>query len=221
MDKSFHSVPFQLFREAVLVRGNLQTVLLNDINLTEGYLTTSTQQVFSLNVTLSSAHASHVGVRGLVNSFNLPQEWNRTLLVSCLAIPGYDNGMVEMGKFFKTHFVVNELLGFCVYVRIFLFFKLLQALGGQNMPGSLTLSGTVVVKRDVVVTGRVGRERMVKLSQQVAMLDRKTLISGNITQSNCFHIVFDIYIYSIAILKDSLLNRQFYQMYGICESSWL
>ena len=46
------------------------------------------------------------------------------------------------------------------------------------MPGSLTLSGHVVVKRDLVVTGRVGRGQMVKLSQQVILLDRRTRVSG-------------------------------------------
>ncbi|XP_063885132.1 uncharacterized protein LOC135113643 [Scylla paramamosain] len=124
-----------VFRDAVLVRGNLQTVFLNDLVLSEGYLTTTTHQTFNFNVTLSSALASHIEVQGLVNSWNLPQEWNRTLL----------------------------------------------ALGGQSLPGSLTLSGHVVVKRDLVVTGRVGRGQMVKLSRQVVLLDRKTQVSGTLS----------------------------------------
>ncbi|XP_045124282.1 uncharacterized protein LOC123512112 isoform X3 [Portunus trituberculatus] len=124
-----------VFRESVLVRGNLRTVFLNDLVLSEGYLTTSTHQTFNFNVTLSSALASHVEVRGLVNSWNLPREWNRTLL----------------------------------------------ALGGQSMPGSLTLSGHVVVKGDLIVTGRVGRGQMVKLSRQVVLLDRRTQVSGSLS----------------------------------------
>ncbi|KAG0713232.1 hypothetical protein GWK47_016638 [Chionoecetes opilio] len=71
-----------VFRQAVFVRGNLQTVFLNGISLAAGYLTTSTEQTFNVNLTISSALATHVQVNGLVNSFNLPQEWNRTLLVS-------------------------------------------------------------------------------------------------------------------------------------------
>lgn len=48
------------------------------------------------------------------------------------------------------------------------------------MLGSLTLalSGRLVVDGDVVVTGRVGRERMVKLSQQIVLLDQRTQVSG-------------------------------------------
>ncbi|XP_050714073.1 uncharacterized protein LOC126997069 isoform X2 [Eriocheir sinensis] len=123
-----------VFAESLSVRNNLQTVFLNDVNLSQGYLTISTDQTFNVNFTISSAHATHVEVGGLVNSWNLPQEWNRTLL----------------------------------------------GLGGQNMLGSmtLTLSGRLVVDRDVVVTGRVGRERMVKLSQQVVLLDQRTQVSG-------------------------------------------
>lgn len=43
---------------------------------------------------------------------------------------------------------------------------------------TLTLSGRLVVDGDIVVTGRVGRERMVKLSQQIVLLDQRTQVSG-------------------------------------------
>lgn len=55
-------------------------------------------------------------------------------------------------------------------------------MGGQSALGSLmlTLSGRLLVDGDVVVTGRVGRERMVKLSQQVVLLDQSTQVSGKV-----------------------------------------
>ena len=96
-----------MFREAVLVRGNLQTVFLNDIVLSEGYLTTSNHQTFNLNVTLASAFASHVEVRGLVNSWNLPREWNRTLLVSDSAV----EMLVPLGHYLSWCLMVMCLTG--------------------------------------------------------------------------------------------------------------
>lgn len=80
VDKSVF-FPRQVFAESLSVRNNLQTVFLNGVNLAHGYLTISTDQMFNVNFTLSSAHATHVEVGGLVNSWNLQQEWNRTLMV--------------------------------------------------------------------------------------------------------------------------------------------
>lgn len=42
----------------------------------------------------------------------------------------------------------------------------------------LTLSGRLLVDGDVEVGGRVGRERLVKLSQQVVLLDQRTKVTG-------------------------------------------
>lgn len=91
--------------------------------------------------------------------------------------------------FFVKLTIPHDIMYMCSYcisalLSAFHFYNHLpvQGVGGQSALGSLmlTLSGRLLVDGDVVVTGRVGRERMVKLSQQVVLLDQSTQVSGKV-----------------------------------------
>lgn len=75
----------QQFTNDVLVKGNLATIRLNDLDMDTHYLTTNTPQTFITNVDFDNVHASaNVAVQGSVNNVNLPAEFANTLKVSVL-----------------------------------------------------------------------------------------------------------------------------------------
>ncbi|ROT76654.1 hypothetical protein C7M84_004744 [Penaeus vannamei] len=72
----------QQFTNDVLVKGNLATIRLNDLDMDTHYLTTNTPQTFITNVDFDNVHASaNVAVQGSVNNVNLPAEFANTLKI--------------------------------------------------------------------------------------------------------------------------------------------